>query len=333
VVVVAALARSASLCAVIGFFGTFMPAISNDLSSIAVDVLKIRFSQLLVNEHLKKGAIRIPVHLALGHEAIAVALARSMKPQDAIVLSHRNLHYNLAFGATLSSVLDEFYLKETGLAGGELGSMNLSNSKAGIVYTSSILGNNLPVAAGVAFAERLRNSDAVTAVVTGDGAMEEGAFYESLLLMNTFRASAMIIIENNGWSLATEISQRRCPIDVAGLAKSVGTPFHKLSGNSVSDYVRHLQDIRRQSVADRCPVVIEVELKTLGDWRMINAENPDGKYINYHAGTAPKVELSDTALLTDSTDDPVHVLGQQLGGKALSEMASDVLSQIKREIA
>jgi pyruvate dehydrogenase E1 component alpha subunit len=310
-----------------------MPAISNDLSAIAVDVLKLRFAQLLVNEHLKKGSVRIPVHLALGHEAIAVALARSLKPQDAKILSHRNLHYNLAFGASLASILDEFYLKETGLARGELGSMNLSNSDAGIVYTSSILGNNLPVAAGVALAEQLRKSDAVTAVVTGDGAMEEGAFYETLLMMSTFRSSAMIVVENNGWSLATEIAQRRCPIDVAGLAKSVGASFYKLTGNSASAYIETLQQARQQALNESSPVVVEVELKTLGDWRMVNAENPDGKYINYHAGTAPKVELSDVAQLANSDDDPVHVLAQQLGEQLLSKMATDVLSRLKRDIA
>jgi TPP-dependent pyruvate/acetoin dehydrogenase alpha subunit len=310
-----------------------MPAISNDLSAIAVDVLKLRFSQLLVNEHLKKSSFRIPVHLALGHEAIAVALARSLKPQDAKILSHRNLHYNLAFGSPLASILDEFYLKETGLAAGQLGSMNLSNPDAGVIYTSSILGNNLPVAAGVALAEQLRSSDAVTAVVTGDGAMEEGAFYESLLLMSTFRSCAMVIVENNGWSLGTEIAQRRCPIDVAGLAKSVGAPFYNLSGNSAAGYIETLQEARQQAAAERTPVVIEVELKTLGDWRMINAENPNGKYINYHAGTAPKVELSDDARLTNSGDDPVHVLAQQLGEQLLSKMATDVLSQLKRDIA
>jgi len=310
-----------------------MPAISNDLSAIAVDVLKLRFSQLLINEHLKKSAFRIPVHLALGHEAIAVALARTLNPQDAKVLSHRNLHYNLAFGSPLASIIDEFYLKETGLAGGQLGSMNLSNADVGVIYTSSILGNNLPVAAGVALAEQLRDSDAVTAVVTGDGAMEEGAFYESLLLMSTFRTSAMVIIENNGWSLATEIAQRRCPIDVAGLAKSVGAPFYSLAGNSTAAYIETLQEARKNAVGGHTPVVIEVELKTLGDWRMINVENPNGKYINYHAGTAPKVELSDDALLTNSGDDPVHLLVQQLGEQLLAEMATDVLAQLKREIA
>jgi pyruvate dehydrogenase E1 component alpha subunit len=310
-----------------------MPTVSNDLNSIAMDVLKLRFAQLLLNEHLKKGAIRIPVHLALGHEAIAVALARTMEPQDPIILSHRNIHYNLAFGAALGSILDEFYLKKSGLAGGELGSMNLSNPTAGIIYTSSVLGNNLPVASGVALAERLRDSNAATAVVTGDGAMEEGAFYESLLLMRTFRSSAIIIIENNGWSLATTITERRCPIDVAGVAKSVGAPFIKLSGNSAPHYIEKLQHMRQQAVTDRTPVVIEVELKTLGDWWMVNADNLNGKYINYHAGAAPKIEVPDKPQLTDTADDPVQVLGQELGAKVLSQIAGDVLSQLKREIA
>jgi hypothetical protein len=143
----------------------------------------------------------------------------------------------------------------------------------------------------------------------------------------------MVIVENNGWSLATEIAQRRCPIDVAGLAKSVGASFYKLSGNSTTDYIESLQAARQTAIDKSAPVVVEVELKTLGDWRMINAENPDGKYINYHAGTAPKLELSGDARLTSSSDDPVHVLAHQFGEQLLTKMSADVLSQLQAEIA
>ena len=76
------------------------------LAALAEEIMRVRIAQLLINERYKAGAFRIPIHLALGHEAIAVAVSAVMTPEDRLVLPHRNLHYNLARGATLKSVLD-----------------------------------------------------------------------------------------------------------------------------------------------------------------------------------------------------------------------------------
>jgi TPP-dependent pyruvate/acetoin dehydrogenase alpha subunit len=106
----------------------------------------------------------------------------------------------------------------------------------------------------------------VTVVVTGDGAMEEGAFYETLLMMRSLRCSALVIVENNGWSLATSITERRCAIDLAALAGGIGAPFQRLTGNVALLYLSQLQQLRQQALAEATPVVVEVDLKTLGGW-------------------------------------------------------------------
>ena len=154
---------------------------SNDLH-LGCEVIRLRLAQQLINEMYKQKQFRIPIHLAMGHEALAAALAAALGPGDRLLPSHRNLHYNLARGASLPAIVDEFLLRPSGLGGGRFGSMNLVNPAAGIVYTSSILGNNLGVAAGVCLAKKLRG-DGLAAVVTGDGAMEEGTFYELLVFL------------------------------------------------------------------------------------------------------------------------------------------------------
>lgn len=105
---------------------------------------------MIINEKIKIGNFNIPIHLALGHEAIAVAVDSIMEEDDQLVLSHRNIHYHLARTKLLKPELDEYLLKKDGVAAGQLGSMNLANEEKNIVYTSSILGNNLAVAAGIA---------------------------------------------------------------------------------------------------------------------------------------------------------------------------------------
>ncbi|MDX1429062.1 MAG: thiamine pyrophosphate-dependent enzyme, partial [Rhodothermales bacterium] len=216
---------------------------------IAREILRIRLSQLIVNERYKRGDFRVPIHLAMGHEAIAVAVSEAMEDGDELVLPHRNLHYNLARGASVRQVVDEFLLRPEGLAGGGLGSMNLVNQRAGIVYTSSILGNNLSVATGVAFARKVEGGIGVTIVVLGDGAIEEGSFYETLLMMASFHLPVLVVVEDNEWSLATRTEERRGAIALSSLVEGVGGQHTKLSGNDPYEYSVRLPEIRRQTLA------------------------------------------------------------------------------------
>lgn len=303
------------------------------LSAGARAVLRLRHAQLLINEMVRAKAFRVPIHLALGHEALAVALAAAMAPQDDLIAPHRNLHYNLALHPSLRDVVDEFLLRPTGLCGGRLGSMNLVNPAAGLLYSSSILGNNLPVAAGVALAARVADSGAATFVVTGDGAMEEGAFYETLLCAAAQDLALVVIVENNEWSLASRIDERRKPVDLRGLAASCGAAYDALSGNDLAPYEAALRAIRAACVRDNRPAVVEVALKTLGDWRMPTDEFPDGKYINYHAGPSPAVAPDPWPLLAEDESDPLHVLRGHAPEDALRAASAAMLAALRDEIA
>ena len=148
-----------------------------DKQSISKNLLMVRMAQMMINEMYKQKQFKVPIHLALGHEAIAVAVDHVAQTYDKLVLTHRNVHYNLAREKRLQPEIDEYLLNTNGLAEGTLGSMNLANSKKGVLYTSSILGNNLSVAVGIALANSVKKLNAATFVVTGDGAMEEGIFY------------------------------------------------------------------------------------------------------------------------------------------------------------
>ena len=123
---------------------------------LAQEVLQLRYWQHLVNEALKKNTFTVPVHVAIGHEAIAVAINNVMNADDQLVLSHRNIEYNLARRGSLNPVVQEFLMSPDGAAKGKLGSMNLAQADSGVVYTSSILGNNLPVACGWPWVKSLR---------------------------------------------------------------------------------------------------------------------------------------------------------------------------------
>lgn len=272
---------------------------------LAKRVLEVRLWQHLINEELKRGRFRIPVHAAFGHEALAVALDAILAPGDQLALTHRNMAYQFARARAFEPVYQEYLLSPDGAGRGALGSMNLTQPERGIVYTSSILGNNLPVSCGLAFAHKLRGADAAVFALTGDGAMEEGAFYESLLFARSHRLPLAVLIENNDHSLASKIAERRSPIDAGRLAAALDIPYQPLSGNDVTLYSQTFARVRAEAMAG--PVVVEAKVRTFCN----------------HAGATPgwatdprSISLSDGLIVEHSSDDPAF-MAAQLAGEAL----------------
>jgi TPP-dependent pyruvate/acetoin dehydrogenase alpha subunit len=301
--------------------------------SIASKIIWIRLAQLIINERYKKGDFKVPIHLALGHESIAVAIDSVLQKQDALFLTHRNIHYNLARMGSLKEELDEYYLKKSGLAKGKLGSMNLSNPEKNIIYSSSILGNNLAVGSGFALANKLKNQNGVVFIITGDGAIEEGAFYESLLFLKSNKLPSVIIVENNGWSLGTMIDERRANIDLNLFAKSLDIEYELLEKNDPFDYINKLSNIRANSIASNSPFLVEVKLTTFGYWYMKNSDFPNGKFINYHAGPAPELNVTEYPLIKDNDEDPLYMLSEYMNMDKLLTLSEKLKKKLLQDIS
>lgn len=209
---------------------------------------QVRQGMLEIDRRMKAGEFgKLPIHLALGHEDIACALAAAMKPEDKLILTHRNIAYHLARGTTVEQLAEGYK--------GPFGSMNLINPDAGIVYTSSILGNQFPVAVGVAL-----GCKGVVYCLGGDGSMEEGSFYESLVLAKATGAKVVFVIENNEWSMSSKTWQRRSSISLRDMAAAVGATYlHCISDVTWIDGSGY----RFDSIPSY-PAVVDAEVHTLG---------------------------------------------------------------------
>ena len=289
---------------------------------LAEEVIRLRYWQHLMNEELKKKRFRIPIHVALGNEAIVIAIHNMMRADDQLVLTHRNMAYNLARAGSLKPVYDEYMLSAEGIGGGKLGSMNLANPARGIVYASSILGNNLSLATGVALAKRVKREPGAVIVTTGDGAIEEGGFYEALVFAKSHELQLMIVLENNNHSMSSTIAQRRCSIAMAKLCESVHVPYQHLSGNDVFAYASTLLEVRAGMETGSNPVCVEAELTLL----------------NQHAGPTPgwptdpmNVDLKNGLIVRDESGDPLYVLRQSIGEEQFARMAAQVADDERLE--
>lgn len=299
-------------------------------------LLQMRLSQLLLNDLIRMGVFKVPIHLAMGHEVLALALEHVRSHADPLILTHRNLHYQLAMGVSLESLVQEALLEPSGAGAGRRGIMNLDSRKQGNLYTSSILGNNLPVACGVALADRVASATTVTWVVTGDGAMEEGAFAESLLNAASLELPMVFLLEDNDWSLATSVTERRSQIDVASLAHAYGLQYLWTDGGEWSTSL-HTLSSARNIARSGAPVLVHARLSTLGGLWVEAPERAEGRrLINYHAGATPESNVTSQKPLSDDDADPLRRIFTEdeaavLGSHILGELEAE-LSRLALEV-
>lgn len=298
----------------------------------AREVLRVRISMLMINELIKKKTFSVPIHLALGHEAIAVAVAATMQPSDRLLLTHRNIHYNLACNPSLRREIDEYLLRESGLAGGRNGAMNLTNPDAGVIYTSSILANCLPVATGIAMGQCVSQRDAVTIALTGDGALEEGAFYETLMIANSLNLPLVVVIENNEWSMHTRIDERRCAVDLESIATAFGMKIYRLTGNDLDLYCDTLRGVRNETSASRKPCVVEVSLSTLGDYSVVEGGSSQSRQINYHTGAVAHLSLANGPIIDESERDPVYMIAKLVPKADIMRWTHEISTELESQL-
>lgn len=287
----------------------------------AFDVIRTRYWHHLLNEMLKKKLFKVPVHLAFGHEAAAVGIDRTMNSDDRLCLTHRNVAYNLARSRSLTAVLRHYQLLRPSRVGAHMGSMNLAIEEAGIAYSSSILGNNLAVAAGMAMHRSLVRLPGVIFAVTGDGAIEEGVFWETVIFSRANKLPLVIVVENNNMSMSSTILQRRASIDLAQVCAGLGFQYFSADGAIFWD-VKSVLGAARESAISGEPACVELNLKTFCQ----------------HAGPTPgwpddplRIELGDRLVLEETPRDPLYHIRSALGMSKFQRLSEDVMEAGKGE--
>jgi len=293
-------------------------------------IIESRIIQLIINEHIKLKKFKIPIHLALGHECIAQAISYCMKKNDDIICSHRNIHYQIARENSLKKLINEFSLRKSSLSKGIFGSMNLVNLDKSIMYTSSILGNNLSVACGLAYSGINNNFKKLTFVITGDGAIEEGSFYESIILSKTLKLPIIFVIEDNEWSLASKINERRCEINFKKFSESFEINYKNLNKNNIINYIDTISNLRASCIKNSNPAILHVNISTLGD--RYEKQDKKLKYINYHAGPVMNINISNI-ILKKNNSDPVFIIYKKIGEKKFNKLVYKLMEKYFNEIS
>ncbi len=194
-----------------------------DLARLYRTSLRIRLIESRIAELYPQGKMRCPVHLSIGQEIPSAIIEQVRKFGDQAISTHRAHAHYLAMGGDLQRMLAEIYGKSTGCSKGRGGSMHLIDIEKGFIGSSAIVGNSIPIGVGAAYAKMLNKETGVVFIFLGDGAAEEGAFYESANFAAIHKLPVVFILENNLYSVYTGLELRQ-PQDrsLFELAEAIG---------------------------------------------------------------------------------------------------------------
>jgi pyruvate dehydrogenase E1 component alpha subunit len=179
------------------------------------------------------GKIRGFLHLYIGEEAVAVGAMQAFTPDDAIVATYREHGQALARGIPPGSLMAEMYGKANGCSRGRGGSMHFFDVSRRFYGGHAIVGGGLPIAVGLALADKLQERNRITACFFGDGAVAEGEFHESLNLAALWNLPVLFLCENNFYAMGTALSRHQAQPDITLKATGYGVPAEGVDGMDV----------------------------------------------------------------------------------------------------
>ncbi len=213
--------------------GAAHEAASPDLTALYRTMLRIRRFEERCAELYSSERIRGFVHLYIGEEAVATGVLDQVLPDEAVVTTYRDHGHALARGVPMDEVMAEMHGRVEGVCRGRGGSMHLFHAPTRLFGGNAIVGGGLPLAVGLALADRMLGRTRATACFFGEGAMAEGAFHESMNLAALWRLPVLFVCENNGYAMGTALERSQSETNLALKAASYGIPAWTCDGMDV----------------------------------------------------------------------------------------------------
>jgi 2-oxoisovalerate dehydrogenase E1 component len=205
---------------------------------------------------MKKEVI-CPCHLCTGEEAVAVGVNAHLLKEDLVFSNHRGHGHYLAKGGSLQAMMDEIFGKSTGCAKGHGGSMHLVDPEHGLLGATPIVASSISHAVGAALSIWMNGTSLVAVSFFGDGATEEGRFYESLNLAAYLKLPIVFICENNLYSSHVRIDNRRAAFDIFRHAEPFGMRGIRADGNNVLEVFDVAGEAVNRARSGRGPTLVE----------------------------------------------------------------------------
>jgi TPP-dependent pyruvate/acetoin dehydrogenase alpha subunit len=198
-------------------------------------MIKIRLFEEQVALLAKNKEIFCPVHLSVGQEGIAAGVCSVLTKKDYAVSTHRNHAHYLAKGGDPEKLIAEIFCRKEGASGGRGGSMHVSDKNVGFLMSSAIVAGTISIGVGAGLSAKLKKDNRVSVVFFGDGATDEGVFYESLNMATLYKLPVLFVCENNNFSTHMPGFLRQSNPNVAERIAGFNLLTDRVDGNKVTD--------------------------------------------------------------------------------------------------
>lgn len=297
-----------------------------ELESFKIDywrsMKRIRLVEEAIAENYPEGKMRCPTHLSIGQESTGAAVGLICRQDDLAVSTHRAHAHYLGKGGNLCRMIAEIHGKAAGCSSGKGGSMHLVDRDVGFIGSTAIVGNTVPIGVGLALSMQLNQSDQISIVFLGDGAVEEGVFYESVNFAAVRNLPVLFVCENNLYSVYSPLSVRQPEgRSICAMVDAIGVPGQELNPEGTDVFLEKIRHAVERVRITRRPFFLEIPTYR---WR----EHCGPEYDN-ELGYRPIAELKDR-----QQRDPLSLLEVELLNDAIltSEQIQQNIHELNQEI-
>jgi pyruvate dehydrogenase E1 component alpha subunit len=258
----------------------------------------IRQFELKAEEMYKMaGKIRGFFHAYIGQEAIAAGCMTATRPEDTFITAYRDHGLALAKGTTANACMAELYGKATGCAKGKGGSMHFFDVKNRFFGGHGIVGAQIGTGAGLAFAEKYRDTDNVVLCYFGDGAARQGMLHETFNLAMLWKLPVIFICENNNYAMGTSIERTSNVVDIYKLADGYDMPADKVDGMSPEAVHESIARAVKRAREQGGPTLIEMKTYRYKGHSVSDPQKYRSKEeVDEYKGQDPIIKVSATIL-------------------------------------
>lgn len=292
-------------------------------------VYLVRYAEHIIKENYMSDAMKTPMHMTMGGEAISAGICAALDQKDQICGTYRSHGLYLCKTGETDRFFAEMYGKVTGTSHGKAGSMHLMDKDAGLICTSAIVGSSLPVAVGAAFANRYQKNQKVVAVFFGDGAVDEGCFWESLNTACQMKLPVIFVCEDNGYAVHIPKGERHGYTSIANVMKQMNCHVYQDETTDVEEIYNLTKTALNDMAKDPKPCFMHLKY-----YRYLEHV---GVFEDFKAGYRPKDEYEKWLKV-----DPVDLQRKKLVGltseedvlkieRAIQEQVSQSLEKAKQD--
>ena len=197
-------------------------------------------------------------HLYIGQEAVLAGAMSVLKPEDSMITAYRDHAHAIAKGVSSNSIMAELYGKATGCSKGKGGSMHMFSKEHHFYGGHGIVGGQVPLGAGVAFAEKYKKSGFVNVAYMGDGAVRQGSLTETFNMAALWKLPVIFVCENNGYAMGTSVARTTADTDIYKIGLPYGIPSSPVDGMDPAAVHKAMDEAAQRARAGDGPTFLEM---------------------------------------------------------------------------